>query len=64
MKSTTNSSKILQCPPISEELVDWLAGLHTPITNTLGNDIRELDFKSGQLEVVAYLRSQLDKQRS
>ncbi len=30
----------------------------------MGHDLRDLDYQSGQCDVVAYLRSQLDKQRS
>ena len=42
----------------------FLEELHKPITNTMGEDLRTLDFKSGQLEVVRYLRAMYEKRRA
>jgi hypothetical protein len=61
MKSTNNSS-LPQCPSIPEGLIEWLESLYQPVTNTLDHDIRTLDFKSGQQDIVVYLRSQSNKQ--
>ena len=62
--NSTNNSKPDQCPPVPEALVEWLESLHQPIKSSRHIDLRDLDFKSGQLDVVTYLRSQLDKQRN
>jgi len=62
--NSTNSSNPSQCPPIPDGLIEWLESLYKPVTNTLDHEIRALDFKSGQQDVVVYLRSQLNKQRS
>lgn len=64
MNSTNKSSKLPACPPVSEDLVNWLDTLYPSITTSMGHDLRDLDHQSGQRDVVAYLRSQLDKQRS
>lgn len=64
MNSTNSSGKLPACPPVSEDMVVWLESLYPSITTSMGLDLRDLDYQSGQCDVVAYLRSQLDKQRS
>ena len=49
-------------PPISTELVNWLAKRFAPVTYTPETDLRMIDFKSGQHSMVVFLRSLNEKQ--
>lgn len=64
MSSMNSSDNNPACPPVPEDLVKWLENLHPEITTSMGADLRDLDYQSGQRNVVSYLRLQLNKQRS
>lgn len=51
-----------QPPPVSAELVDWLAKRFAPVAYTPETDVRIIDFKSGQHSIVQFLRTINEKQ--
>lgn len=55
----------MPAPQIEAQLVKYLDVLFKPVTDTKGTiDIREIDYKSGQASVVAFLKSQMERQVS
>lgn len=59
-----SSEKPLECPTIPDGLVDWLEEMFPPHTNSLHHDLRELDFRSGQVDIIEQLRHRYDRQRN
>jgi len=51
-------------PQISRELVLFLEQRFTPVTDTRGVDIRDIDFRSGQYSVVTTLKALAERQVS
>lgn len=51
-------------PSIQPELILWLETLFTPVTDTRGIDLREIDFRSGQHSVVTHLKAIAERQKS
>lgn len=50
-------------PHITPELILWLEKTFTPVTDTRGVDLRDIDFRSGQFSVVEHLKSLAERQK-
>jgi len=51
-----------ECPPLSEELVEYLEYIYPDQSPSLQDDMDTIRFRSGQSAVVRHLRSKLEEQ--
>lgn len=58
--SSTNKP-LSACPTIQPEVVEWLRGIYPAITETLHEDLRTLDHRSGSIHVINYLAAMAER---